>query len=211
MSIRNIIYTIEKSSLSEEEKKECIAEMQKLTTDTKKAVLRNITLIHASMKVNGKRRTKKMLDMAKTMEKAASVPVKISFKKFDIDEMKNPLIKTGVIKNIIGTAHGFNNFINWEFLHGCLDVFERSNYNKDLSGMISFMSDIYDKTSSDAINDTDEVSAYFNKNEIALPQLKPFLGLPKDKRKERVLDVLNKLKEYNNTGEDYYTAFCESP
>jgi hypothetical protein len=211
MNIVNIIYMIEKSNLSDDEKASCIEVIRELERKLREETLRSNLLVNASEKANGKRRTAKMLKYATAMEQEATKPVKIKFKKFDLTEMKNPLIRIGVIKNIIGSAHGFNNFVNWELLKGCLGVFEKTEYAKNIDGMILFMTDIYSKASSDAANDTDEVIEYLSKHcpIIESTSFRPFCGLPKDLRKERVLDVLNKIKEYNNTGEDYYTALYD--
>ena len=94
MNIVNIIYMIEKSNLSDDEKASCIEVIRELERKLREETLRSNLLVNASEKANGKRRTAKMLKYATAMEQEATKPVKIKFKKFDLTEMKNPLINS---------------------------------------------------------------------------------------------------------------------
>lgn len=178
------------------------------STMTDSLTLFNILISQLKVKL-GKKKFNKFYDEYLNSEEVISIlgpsVSEIYFHKFDKDEMKNRLIKGAVLKSILESGEGYKNFVCWCYLKTCIDAIinEQTEYEPTLCGLIQLLDELNELAKKDKESEEEDAFGEFYKSLcVGSDTGKIFEYIKADKKTKAVcaLNVLNKAKEYSNTG-----------
>ena len=189
---------IEKSGLTPEEKRMLTEEYEKVDGMLQTAVNNFQILATAIVRTVSVRKVKKISAKYKELIHTCTVTL---IHKFDIKEMENPRIRAAVIKNILGPhSHNYDSFLAWSYLKSCIEVISETDlYEKSITGLLNILNVLYDAARHEETGFEPAFAKALDRDGFY-----PIKKASAEKRKEITLYVLNKVKEYNNTGVETY-------